>query len=411
MSTKYVMAALIAFLFPLFGAGKEPDVHRILVLDAMRKDKIADNCEILLMEVESGKILSRKEIGFNPDICLSQKGDTLAILTNFNVGGIGQPETRLEFVRTTDLSLLEQGLVRVDRGATMRGPTRPDSALSPNADEVIVPWLGSARTDEKPLKRPYNSTLLSRVKRELDKDGFFKVVQPKVVVPRGQGLVFLRLADWPRILLWDQALAVIQQIDLTTGAIDNTLRLGAFPPLDLVDPKELEKPIGNLDFRLGSQGTVCGEPSGRYAYYIPRVHGEPDLKPGRLMKIDLAVSPPKVIREGKEPQPDLYGISAISEPGHAIFALKYKTPPGKSYQPSNELKIFSSLDLNFQDEIKISLRNVDSLRASWDGRYMYALDPDEAKLSVISIATGKEIKVLDNIGKVPTMVLALPEVN
>src|SRR5216684_1809870 len=98
MSTKYVMAALIAFLFPLFGAGKEPDVHRILVLDAMRKDKIADNCEILLMEVESGKILSRKEIGFNPDICLSQKGDTLAILTNFNVGGIGQPETRLEFV-------------------------------------------------------------------------------------------------------------------------------------------------------------------------------------------------------------------------------------------------------------------------------------------------------------------------
>jgi hypothetical protein len=45
----------------------------------------------------------------------------------------------------------------------------------------------------------------------------------------------------------------------------------------------------------------------------------------------------------------------------------------------------------------------------YDGNYLYALDPETAKLAVFDIARGKEIKVVDKLGTYPLMIFPLPE--
>jgi hypothetical protein len=54
-----------------------------------------------------------------------------------------------------------------------------------------------------------------------------------------------------------------------------------------------------------------------------------------------------------------------------------------------------------------SLTNCDCLAASHDGKYLYALDR-KGGMAVVDISSGKEVKVLRDVGNHPALVLALP---
>ena len=43
-----------------------------------------------------------------------------------------------------------------------------------------------------------------------------------------------------------------------------------------------------------------------------------------------------------------------------------------------------------------------------DGKYLCALNAEEAKLAVVDTATGRQVKALENVGTYPYMVRALP---
>jgi hypothetical protein len=164
---------------------------------------------------------------------------------------------------------------------------------------------------------------------------------------------------------------------------------------------------GMLERRLSATRGEVLAGAGRYAYYIP-APPLPNLgKPGFFKKIDLAVDPPVVIRKGVEPQTDL-GTTAISDNAGALFSVKCVPPKDEAAQPSRRIKVFSTADFKFQKEIVVSLKDCQRLVASRDGKYVYGLNPTEAKVAVMEVPTGREAKVIE-VGAYPWMIIPLPE--
>jgi DNA-binding beta-propeller fold protein YncE len=132
--------------------------------------------------------------------------------------------------------------------------------------------------------------------------------------------------------------------------------------------------------------------------------------PGRVRKIDLTADPPKVVRTWKERQPDLEsGIVAVSEKDGRIFVLKREPPREGRPMPSERFKVLSADDLTPKQDFKLSLVDCNELATSRDGKYLYALDSEAAKVAVIDSATGREVKVLEKLGKYPYIMIALAE--
>jgi len=59
-------------------ADKVAGSHRLLILDNGRKRRPESDHQLLLVDVESGKVVARQEIGSNTSLAVSPKGDVVA---------------------------------------------------------------------------------------------------------------------------------------------------------------------------------------------------------------------------------------------------------------------------------------------------------------------------------------------
>src|SRR5207237_397699 len=109
MLEKYGRLAVLLVWACSFSPCVAADAHRILVLDAVKAFG-SPSARLSVIEIESGKVISRVDVGANPEIGLSQKGNEVAVVTDNTVGGIAQPHSRLEIYRTSDLNRLQTGL-------------------------------------------------------------------------------------------------------------------------------------------------------------------------------------------------------------------------------------------------------------------------------------------------------------
>lgn len=390
---------------PLFADSK----HAVLIVDVLGWQS-SENPRILKVEVETGKVLAETEVGWDPDLGLSPKGDLVAVLTHNIVGGAALAHSRLEIFRTSDLKRLQNGVLPFPGRATYMDPASQGSVVfTPDTQEIIVQQMRQFLNEEKPVRRPVDNLLWSFVKREVDEEGFFKSARKDVEIPRCGVPGFLRVRDWPRVQFWNGHVNIVEAVDASSGKILSRLPLAYDddPVLRLYDPTVLEQPeIGNLYFRLAPNGGVIF--GGRYGYYLSEARPTRNVEAGFIQKIDLSANPPKVIRKGKKREPGLYaGLAAATDAGGAIFVVT-KPKDGAKEETSRRIRIYNSVDLEFLNEIELSLSEINRLKASPDGKYIYALHRAAAKLAVIDVSTGREVKVL-KVGQYPWLVVPLPE--
>jgi hypothetical protein len=381
-------------------ADKVAGSHRLLILDNGRKRRPESDHQLLLVDVESGKVVARQEIGSNTSLAVSPKGDVVAAVYNrWKQEGALAP-AHLDFFRSSDLKHLESGLLEssIPRLSYQLGAAS-DIWLSPDGHALIVQgpeYYGP--------NAHMATTVLNCVKRELDKDDFFKLSEKPVAIPRAHGVDVVRVADWPRVHVWNRNLSLLKVVDTDNGKTLSTQLISDDPALAKTDPAELEKIDADRLLRVRKHWGWMLATGGRYAYYVPS--GEA----GCVRKIDLSADPPKVVRIWEERQPDLRaGIVAVSETAGHIFALKHELLREGRQAPSNRVNVLSADDLSAKQEFKLSLVNCCELATSRDGKYLYALDSDAAKVVVIDSATGREVKVLENLGKYPYIMIALAE--
>ena len=206
--------------------------------------------------------------------------------------------------------------------------------------------------------------------------------------PRCHGVKVLRVADWPKVHIWDRMAGLLEVVDFSTGKILSTLP-------------------------LGSGGSMVAS-GGRSAYYIPRRALSGELA-GLVREVDLTANPPRVVRESEDRLSGYGAGFALSEAAGALLLVTHKPPREETHQPyhvrvfsTSELKLRREFDLSFTTARRMEL-DTQPIEVSRDGNYLYALNPDDAKLAVIEIATGRELKVLDAVGKYPLIMIALPE--
>jgi hypothetical protein len=381
-------------------ADKVAGSHRLLILDNGRKRRPESDHQLLLVDVESGKVVARQEIGSNTSLAVSPKGDVVAAVYNrWKQEGALAP-AHLDFFRSSDLKRLESGLLPAIPRMGYQLGAASDSWLSPDGQALIV--QGPEYHGEN---AHMGTTVLNCVKRELDKVGFFKLSEQPVRIPRAHGVDVVSVADWPRVHVWNRNLSLLKVVDFRNGKIVSRLLVSDDPALEKTDPAELEKVDFDQLRRLKHIGWML-HTGGRYTYYVP-VSWAP---PGRVRKIDLSANPPKIVRTWKERQPDLEtGIVAVSEKDGRIFVLKRELPREGRPMRSERFKVLSADDLTPKQDFKLSLVDCNKLAISRDGKYVYALDSEAAKVAVIDSATGREVKVLENLSNHPYIMIALAE--
>jgi hypothetical protein len=381
-------------------ADKVSGSHRLLILDNGRKRRPESDHQLLLVDVESGKVVARQEIGSNTSLAVSPKGDVVAAVYNrWKQEGALAP-AHLDFFRSSDLKRLESGLLPAIPRMGYQLGAASDSWLSPDGQALIV--QGPEYHGENAHMA---TTVLNCVKRELDKVGFFKLSEQPVRIPRAHGVDVVSVADWPRVHVWNRNLSLLKVVDFGNGKIVSRLLVSDDPALEKTDPAELEKVDFDQLRRLKHIGWML-HTRGRYTYYGPMSWAPP----GHVRKIDLSANPPKVVRTWKERQPDLEtGIVAVSEKDGRIFVLKRELPREGRPMPSERFKVLSADDLTPKQDFKLSLVDCNELAISRDGKYVYALDSEAAKVAVIDSATGREVKVLENLGNHPYIMIALAE--
>src|SRR4051812_31142992 len=97
---------MLIFLAAICSIADAAESHRVVVLDAgVRRGAV--NHRLMLVEVESGKVLVDVELGSPTNLAVSDDGSTVAVLTG--VGAPGKRESRLNFYRATDLGLVQSG--------------------------------------------------------------------------------------------------------------------------------------------------------------------------------------------------------------------------------------------------------------------------------------------------------------
>jgi DNA-binding beta-propeller fold protein YncE len=218
---------------------------------------------------------------------------------------------------------------------------------------------------------------------------------------------FLRVADWPRVHVWNGVFLYV--VDLSSSQILSRLLLDDDPSLRVIDPKKLEMPTSSQAESLLSHAGLVFTDGGKYAYYVSHHFADKD-QPGSLRKIDLSVQPPKVISEKKVSPQQGFGMIGVSEAAGIFYGIEYKPPtPQGRHVPTRRVEIYDKENAKLLQEIDLSLTDCQRLVASRDGKYLYALNPNEPKLAVIDLASRQEIKVLDHLGKCPWMMVPLPD--
>jgi hypothetical protein len=354
--------------------------HRVLVVSATRDRAGGGPCGLRVVEVESGGVLASVEVGSTADAALTREGDLVAVKSHYIVSGVSERQRRLEIFRTSDLSLVQRGFVPVRTNTYKEVPSSVKSQFSADGTELVVQGSESQGSNNNARNR---QAVLTRLQRELDDAGMFKIAGQPFKVPDAPFVVFLSIAQWPRIAVWNYHGSSIEVLDVHANSIRSVLRLQADTP-----------------------GAFVVTSDGKHAYYVPQHSPQ---AAGYLRRIDLTTDPPKVIRTSEERHPYLRArVAAVSETAGAIFVGEDKIDPeGMRLLPSPSVKTFHTLTLAPAGDIELSLTDCDCLAASQDGKYLYALDR-AGGMSVVEIATRKEAKVLRDVGAHPGMVFALP---
>lgn len=367
------------------------------------------SCEIRLLDVESGGVKARVQVGDMAEAALSPGSELIAICSRYSVAGVAQPHTRLEVFRASDLSPVKSGWLPVRRGAFGQLPKSLRMQFSPDAKELVVQRMESFLSDDKPIRRTVDEVVLTRIQLELDDAGMFKIAGQPFKIPRARSVQFLRSTEWPRITVWNHFLGAIEVLDLSADSVLTHVPLGDDKVLANADARYLEKPnIGSLVHRLGFWANMVTS-DGKHAYYVSEHVHQPNRHPlGFLRKIDLTTDPARVVLQFDERQSNLKArVAAVSETAGALFVAEDRRDPSKGLVlPSSLVKTFHTSTLKPASDIQLSLTDCYCLAASRDGKYLYALD-FAGGMAVVDISTGKEVKVLPNVGVHPGLVLAL----
>jgi hypothetical protein len=405
-----VGAAMVAGAYDGSLARADPivaDPHRVLIVDANLRANGAPDAgphRLLVVEIGAGKVVARADAGPVTNLAVSPDGDFIATLgKDPAVSG-----ERLRFYQTRDLKLLDDG--PLPPGFThfsfLEPCAAPDNRLSPGGRQIVIqgPDLGFRSTADMA------DTILKCLSRRPDGAGAFKPWGKVTRVPRSYGVEFVRVADWPRVHIWNSNIGLLDVVDLRRGEMLSRLYLGDDPIQAKTSPADLERAPQAQALRWRGMGTVVPGP-GRFAYYVPQQPALPRDPPGTLKTIDLGSDPPKVVRRGEQRQPGLRAIGAAS--AQALFVVKDERgvpgPDGAPPEASRVIKVFGTSDLKPQGEIESSLRDIRELAVSRDGKYLYALNPGEAKLVVIDAGSRQEVRTLTDLGKYPYLMVVLPE--
>jgi hypothetical protein len=398
MQLTYVLLAVSICWLPKIEIVPAEESHRILVLDVGRR--------LSILELESGKSLVQTALGFNTSIAVSPKGDTIAAISYFRGEADKDDGVRLNIFRSVDLELLRSGpFPSLPRFMYQEGAAS-DILFSSDGQKLVIPGA-------EPGFRVADlaTTLLNCVRVEEDAENFLKPCEKPVAIRRCHGVNFLRVSDWPKVHVWNRTLNLLEVVDFRTGNVLSRLPLANDPEIQNIDPIQLENSDYRV-YRMTGRGWVIAD-QGQYAYFLPNPPTRhpsvayPTREPGLLKKIDLSIDPPKVIRKGDKPQPDLRS-AIVSEAAGAIFALLDAWNEQFTHEPSRRVRVFNVSDLSVQREIDLPIADCRSLAASCDGKYLYALDAENSKIAVIDVASGQELKVLDRIGTHPQIMIALP---
>lgn len=351
------------------------ETHRVLVVSAESDLAGGGPCELCVVEVESGQVIARVQVGSVADVALTREGDLVAVKSHYIVAGVSERLRRLEIFRTADLSLVQRGFVPLRTNEYKRVPSRVHMQFSADGKEIIVqrmhlPGGGNVR---------HGHAVLTHLQRELDDAGMFKIAGQPFKVPDVPYVNIVSIAQWPRIVGWNYYGGALVVLDVHANSVLSTLPLVGSPAANVITS------------------------DGKNAYYVPHNATQ------QLRKIDLAADPPKVVRTSDEPHPNLHAeVAAVSEKAGALFVGEHKVDPeGRRLLPSPLVKTFHTQTLAPAGEITLSLTGCDCLAASGDGKYLYAVD-FAGGMSVVDISSGKEVKVLRDVGNHPALVLALP---
>jgi hypothetical protein len=385
--------AVICFLAAICSAAVG-DSHRILVLDA-GAHRGADNHRLLLVEVESGKGLANVELGTATNVGVSGDGKTVAALT-FRSGSAGS-ETRLSFYRTDDLSLMDTGTLAessVLPGRLMAG-YGANIHFAPDGKEIVYCGL-APREPGRVANVDFATTVITRVKREVDDRGAYRSLAAATVEPC-RAVDFVSLTKWPKVVVLNQTTSELLTIDLDGGDIVHRLTV--------TEPAS----VSFMPMRLRG---ICLADGGGNAYFLPR-------KPGLLKKIDLTGDPQVTIARGAGEANVRGYVAAASEHAGRVFLLDDRRNPAGLHQPARTLKVFSTADLSFQQEIEVPLADCHWLAVSRDGKYLYATGPlngppfEELSITrscaaVIDASSGCEVKILEA-GQRPALVFPVAD--
>src|SRR5437867_1782775 len=111
MNLKFVIVAGALAVASLLPATSGAETHQVLVLD-LGREKGSEDPRLVVLEIESSKVLAEVHLGRQTSIAISPAGDRVAALSVLNAGN--RTEQRLKIYRTPDLKLVQSGLVSAD---------------------------------------------------------------------------------------------------------------------------------------------------------------------------------------------------------------------------------------------------------------------------------------------------------
>jgi hypothetical protein len=365
--------------------------------------------QLVLLDTESGQIAATAALGTNTNLALSPQADIVAAISDALDPAGGHLSTRLTVYRAKDLSVLANG--RFPEAAPRRlyqlGAAL-DGLLAPDRRTLLLCGLeGRGNVD-------LATTVLKTVAPKGDNLASFEVAERAVHIPRCRGVDFVSAANWPQVHVLNQSVILLEGVDFSSGQILSRLSLGDNPAGNGIEPASLERADFRVILRLRNQGRVLAG-GGRHAYYVPQaISQHPSLprplpEPGFLKKIDLLANPPRVLGTSAQRQPSLNAAIAVaSEAAGRLFVLEDKWNERFTHEPARTVKVYRTTDLTLDRQIELPVADCQHLEVSRDGKYLYALDVEAAKLAVLDAKSGRAIRVLKTPCTYPMLLLALP---
>src|SRR5262249_29372628 len=155
-------------------------------------------------------------------------------------------------LRTSDLTCLQIGLLPPSiRRITYQKAASRDAWFTPDAQQLLVQSIESA-----PGPSHLATTVLTSVERKLDDNGTYCLGPQSGEVSRSYGFRVVRVADWPRVHIWNSTLGLLEVADHKIGKVTSKHYLGDDPEGQRLSPAQTEKIDDQLLFRLRFRGLL-----------------------------------------------------------------------------------------------------------------------------------------------------------